>query len=107
MVPAAMVAATRRMSAQFLPIRSAFTLPPPSVRRYDSTSMSSGPAPLARTGGAGQPLIGVALLQVAGVEVHSLARPNFQRERAVLGSKGFHEHGRLNNTGAGKAGTGR
>ena len=64
--------------------------------------MSSGPAPLARTGGAGQPLIGVALLQVAGVEVHSLTRPNFQRERAVLGSKGFHEHGRLKQHWGGK-----
>ena len=33
MVPAAMVAATRRMSAQFRSIRSTFTLPPTSGRR--------------------------------------------------------------------------
>ena len=33
MVPAAMVAPMRRMSAQFLPIRSVFTLPPTSGRK--------------------------------------------------------------------------
>ena len=38
MVPAAMVAATRRMSAQFLSIRSTFTLPPTSDGMTTSSS---------------------------------------------------------------------
>ena len=41
MVPAAMVAATRRMSAQFRPIRSTFTLPPTSGRRCFGTPARS------------------------------------------------------------------
>ena len=41
MVPAAMVAATRRMSAQFRSIRSTFTLPPTSGRRCFGTPARS------------------------------------------------------------------
>ena len=41
MVPAAMVAATRRMSAQFLSIRSAFTLPPTRGRSCFGTPARS------------------------------------------------------------------
>ena len=73
MVPAAMVDATRRMSAQFLSIRSAFTLPPTSGRscfgtparsntysRFDGRSRMRGTNRVAEDRARGEDMVGEA-----------------------------------------------